>query len=69
MRTGTSGFQPIKRIGHSIYVYHLSEDDVDRAGPLAGLPASGVVPRDPGGRGADPLGRSLTIPSVRTVRD
>ena len=27
-------FEPIKRIGHSIYVYHLSADDVAGAAPL-----------------------------------
>jgi hypothetical protein len=27
-------FEPIERIGHSIYVYHLSPDDVARAAPL-----------------------------------
>ncbi len=27
-------FEPVKRIGHSIYVYHLSEEDVAGAAPL-----------------------------------
>ena len=27
-------FEPITRIGHSIYVYKLSQEDVDRAEPL-----------------------------------
>ena len=27
-------FEPIRRIGHSIYVYKLSQEDVDRATPL-----------------------------------
>ena len=31
-------FQPIARIGHSIYVYKLSQADVDRARPLLEAP-------------------------------
>jgi hypothetical protein len=27
-------FEPIKKIGHSIYVYHLSADDIAGAAPL-----------------------------------
>jgi hypothetical protein len=27
-------FKPIARIGHSIYVYKLSQEDVDRVAPL-----------------------------------